>query len=137
MLCAASTLQGAAYVTWSFLGHSLAYGLLLSAVLYSGSGLLVRVMVFPPLRYLGRISYGLYLTHLIVGYGTRALLSRYVSNPLAMYFIGGTLLMIGSVGIASLSWFLFESRVLKLAHYVPRPDDRSRDRTLAMAAADR
>jgi peptidoglycan/LPS O-acetylase OafA/YrhL len=68
----------------------------------------------PPLRYVGRISYGLYLYHPIVFYFTGAALLRtswghQLSEP------GHVVLELGlSFLIAGASWHLFESRVNRL-----------------------
>ncbi|GGA67948.1 acyltransferase [Edaphobacter acidisoli] len=73
-------------------------------VLWALSGRAVRILTFAPVRYLGRISYTVYLVHLTVF----ALVARYVRGTtetvLATLFI--TLLF------ASASWFLLERPIL-------------------------
>jgi peptidoglycan/LPS O-acetylase OafA/YrhL len=84
----------------------------------------------PVLRYVGRISYGLYLYHLIVFYFTEAALLRTSWGHL-LREPGRVVLELGlSFLIASASWHLFESRVNRLK-------DRFSYRELPSPAADK
>ncbi|WP_315762125.1 acyltransferase [Sphingomonas sp. Y38-1Y] len=84
--------------------------------MYTGLGLLaapfiacagrIRVLAVPPLRYVGRISYGLYMWHLIVF----AIVHR-MKLPVA---VEATASIAASFLVASLSWHFFEKRFLAL-----------------------
>jgi peptidoglycan/LPS O-acetylase OafA/YrhL len=66
------------------------------------------------LRYLGRISYGIYICHMFVPRITNSLLTNthgFVISPLWVN-------MALSVGIASLSWYLIESKVNGLKRFL-------------------
>ncbi len=80
-----------------------------------------------PLRYLGRISYGLYMLHNFAGaiwwqgarwLGSPAFLGRIYSVP-ALRIIGLAAL---TIGLASLSWHLFERPINDLKRWFPYPD---------------
>jgi peptidoglycan/LPS O-acetylase OafA/YrhL len=121
LIVGASLLQANWYVIFGFLGFSLGYGVLLATALYTGPGP-VRVFVnWRSLRFLGRVSYCIYLVHLIVGYGLKFVLEPWISNQWAFYLIGSAGMVGGSIGLGVLSWYLFESRLLRLTRYVPRP----------------
>jgi len=73
-------------------------------ILWALSGRWVRILTLAPVRYLGRISYTVYLIHLTFFF----VLMRYVHNTawLAMLTVVGTLLY------ATASWFLMEKPLL-------------------------
>ncbi len=82
---------------------------LIIALLSGPGGLLGKLIGSRPLRYVGRISYCLYLCHLLV----RNLLYHYVLGlPTYLYVL---LTFAVSFAIASASWWLVEARVLKAA----------------------
>jgi peptidoglycan/LPS O-acetylase OafA/YrhL len=72
------------------------------------ASLLSRVIASAPLRYLGRISYSLYLFHLL----TRDVVYHYLPN--GSVDLNALLTIASSVMLASASWILIESRVLTL-----------------------
>ena len=82
---------------------------LIIALLSGPGGLLAKLIGSRPLRYVGRISYCLYLCHLLV----RNLLYHYLLGlPTYVYVL---LTFAVSFAIASASWWLLEARVLKAA----------------------
>jgi peptidoglycan/LPS O-acetylase OafA/YrhL len=99
---------------WTYLGAVLvAVPLMLS--LLSSRGVLARLIASPPLRYLGRISYGLYLCNLLI-------------NNLVMHYLPGrsvyfytVVVLGGSIAAAAASWHLVESRVLRRRGRPPVP----------------
>lgn len=77
-----------------------------------------RLLTHPIVIYLGTVSYGIFLWHMIA----IVLLQRALGLP---EFGGGfwllwALVIIASVGIASASWFALESPILRWAHRVTR-----------------
>lgn len=81
-------------------------------------------MESPLLTYLGRISYGLYIIHnyanslianAIVWLGVPTGVARFCQAPLVRLF----LLLSVTIGLASLSWHLFESPINNLKHKFP------------------
>lgn len=67
----------------------------------------LKVLEFRPLCYIGKISYGLYLIHM-------PLLSMTRNKPLPVYLVAG---FIGSLVLATISWYFFESPLLRLKRY--------------------
>jgi peptidoglycan/LPS O-acetylase OafA/YrhL len=68
----------------------------------------------------GKISYGLYVTHILVF----SILGGYVDKPLDRFGLGipGNLLIVAirlatAIGFAALMWFRFEKPVLSLKRY--------------------
>jgi peptidoglycan/LPS O-acetylase OafA/YrhL len=83
------------------------------------SSLLTRLIACAPLRYLGRVSYALYLFHLLV----RNVVYHYL--PHAPLYLNALLTLSVSVLLAAASWRLLESRVLRTRR---ADDDRARSR---------
>lgn len=73
-----------------------------------------------PAQYIGKISYGIYLLHLIA-LGTINNLARHVhflgENSLPRFFA----LILLSIGYASISWYVLERPLLRLKNRVSRP----------------
>ena len=65
-----------------------------------------RALSLGPVRFLGRISYGLYLFHLLV----RNVVYHYL--PAGSVYVNAAVTFAISIGLATLSWRLIESRVL-------------------------
>jgi peptidoglycan/LPS O-acetylase OafA/YrhL len=68
--------------------------------------LLARAIACPPLRFLGRVSYALYLFHLL----TRNVVYHYMPN--GSVYVNALLTISISVALAAVSWKIVESRVL-------------------------
>lgn len=96
-------------------------GMLLAALLGQGAGrptLYCRALSFRPLAFVGKISYGLYVTHILVF----SILGGYVDKPLVHYGVAGNLAIVAirtaaAIGFASLMWFYFEKPILGLKRY--------------------
>ena len=73
-----------------------------------------------PLAYLGRISYGMYMVHIMVfvyfGWFDRRMDAYGVAGNLTVVAFR----LVASVAVASLLWYGFESRILKLKRYFTR-----------------
>jgi peptidoglycan/LPS O-acetylase OafA/YrhL len=82
----------------------------------TGGGRLVRALSFPPLRAIGRVSYGMYLFHLPLHLlATRLVLARFLDrdgNTTSVAFAFVYLIVATAVlyGLALLSWTRFERR---------------------------
>jgi len=75
---------------------------------------LCRALSHRALRYTGRISYCLYLCHIIV---SLLVLSLFPGTALSAR-LGRILVILGaSYGVATLSWYLFEIRILNMKRY--------------------
>jgi len=80
-------------------------------ILFPG-GPLAKFCRASPLRYFGKISYGLYLYHPIVYHLTPAMLNRYPSLRASLGEFGEGLIGLSvSLAVSALSWHWFESRV--------------------------
>lgn len=75
--------------------------------------LLSRAIACPPLRFLGRVSYALYLFHLLA----RNVVYHYLPN--GSLYLNALLTISLSVALAAASWKLIESRVLALGRASP------------------
>ena len=89
-----------------YLGACLLGVVLIPSLLESPVSLVTRVIGSAPLRFLGRISYALYLVHLLV----RNVVYHYL--PGGSPYLNALLTITVSVGLATASWELVESRVL-------------------------
>ena len=97
---------------WTYLGAVLVAVPLMLSLLGSG-GVLARVVASPPLRYLGKISYGLYLCNLLFN----NLLMHYVPGRSAWFYTA--VVLSASIAAAAASWHLVESRVLRRRRAAP------------------
>jgi peptidoglycan/LPS O-acetylase OafA/YrhL len=96
-------------------------GILLTALLGQAAPrptLYCRALSFRPLLFVGKISYGLYLTHILVF----SILGNYVDKPLERFGTAGNFAIVAvriaaSIGVASLIWVSFEKPILSLKRY--------------------
>jgi peptidoglycan/LPS O-acetylase OafA/YrhL len=96
-------------------------GILLTALLGHSTprpSLYCRALSFRPLLFIGKISYGLYLTHILVF----SILGNYVDKPLERFGTVGNFAIVAiriaaSIGAASLIWVSFEKPILNLKRY--------------------
>jgi len=94
---------------------------LIIALLGAPGCLLARLIGSPPLRYVGRISYCLYLCHLMV----RNLLLHYL--PDLSTYLSALLTFAFSFAVASISWRLLEAPILS-ASWLRRRSGEARER---------
>jgi peptidoglycan/LPS O-acetylase OafA/YrhL len=107
----------------------LAVPLIVTLVGTPGS-LLARVIACPPLRYLGRISYALYLFHLLM----RNVIYHLMPN--GSVYLNAALTISISIALAAASWQIVESRVLAIRRGARRAESqRSRPRIAGLATA--
>jgi peptidoglycan/LPS O-acetylase OafA/YrhL len=91
--------------------------LLLPAALGSAESGLGAVLAHPVSRWFGRISYGVFLWHLLVLHWVYALTGW---QPFTGHLLtAGVLTVLGSVAVAALSWVLVERPILAVAHRRP------------------
>jgi peptidoglycan/LPS O-acetylase OafA/YrhL len=96
-------------------------GMLLAALLGQAAArptLYCRALTLRPLLFIGKISYGLYVTHILVF----SMLGGYVDKPLDHLGIPGNLAIViirlaASIGFAALMWHYFEKPILGLKRY--------------------
>jgi peptidoglycan/LPS O-acetylase OafA/YrhL len=100
----------------------LALSVLYAVLIYQGSvgfgGWVGKLFDLRPVRYTGRISYGLYVIHNFASLATLALLRELPMLKL----IPGNILVLNTVltfGTAALSWHLYEARLNALKRYFP------------------
>jgi peptidoglycan/LPS O-acetylase OafA/YrhL len=74
------------------------------------------------LRYVGKVSYCLYLVHQPMYYALGGLLKKYAGVHVVANIVAAMFGFVASLGIASLSWFLFESRILMLRNRLEHRD---------------
>ncbi len=94
----------------TYLGVALLAAVVLLSVAHHPDGDLATLFCVPPLRYLGRISYGLYLFNLPAIAVTRALM------PAAGAVQAGLVAAAASLLLAAGCWHLIEARVLRGGH---------------------
>jgi peptidoglycan/LPS O-acetylase OafA/YrhL len=101
---------------------SIGFGGMLLAALLGQAGartnLYCRFLTLRPLAFIGKISYGLYVTHILVF----SVLGGYVDAPLNRFGIPGNLAIVAirlaaSIGFATLMWYRFEKPILGLKRY--------------------
>jgi peptidoglycan/LPS O-acetylase OafA/YrhL len=123
MICATAsfcvmTLTNGDFSNWFMmsLGYTLvalAFACLLALVVSSPQTLVVRLLRWRPLVYIGQISYGLYLLHVPAARVGRSLVSHFVAlNPDGTW--GSVVGIAAAFTAAAVSWTIFESRVLTL-----------------------
>jgi peptidoglycan/LPS O-acetylase OafA/YrhL len=87
----------------------------------TGPSLVRRFLELPPLRFLGRISYGVYLYHLFLIPVGRALADRASEPPpsrgLSMFLAYGAI----SVALATVSWYAIEAPINRQKRHFPYP----------------
>ncbi len=96
-------------------------GMLLAALLGQSAPrptLYCRAITLRPLLFVGKISYGLYVTHILVF----SMLGGYVDKHLDHFGIPGNLAIVAvrlavSIGFAALMWYRFEKPILGLKRY--------------------
>jgi peptidoglycan/LPS O-acetylase OafA/YrhL len=96
-------------------------GMLLAALLGQAvpqPSLYCRALTLPPLLFVGKISYGLYVTHILVF----SVLGGYVDRPLQQFGRPGNLAIVAvrfaaSIGFAALTWYRFEKPILSLKRH--------------------
>jgi peptidoglycan/LPS O-acetylase OafA/YrhL len=96
-------------------------GMLLAALLGQSAPrptLYCRAVTLRPLLFVGKISYGLYVTHILVF----SMLGGYVDKHLDRFGIPGNLAivairLIAAIGFAALMWYRFEKPILGLKRY--------------------
>jgi peptidoglycan/LPS O-acetylase OafA/YrhL len=93
-------------VRWIYLGSALIAVPLIVYLLAREDGLLARVISCRPLRYAGRISYGLYLCNLLI----HNLVVRYLPGHTNYFY--APIVIVASFVLAAASWRLVESRVI-------------------------
>jgi peptidoglycan/LPS O-acetylase OafA/YrhL len=117
---AAATIAGG--TAWLDTALTLGFGgTVLASIASTGAGNpLSAVLRRGPLQYLGRISYGMYMVHIMVfvyfGWFDRQMDAHGVAANLAVVAFR----LLASVGVASLLWYGFESPILKLKRHFTR-----------------
>jgi peptidoglycan/LPS O-acetylase OafA/YrhL len=94
-----------------FVPHVLLTALVVACVIRPDHAL-ARLLALRPLAYVGTVSYGLYLLHVLVKNALAKVLTRFVGEPVWWLLFPGTLLV--ATGVAALSFRYFESPILRL-----------------------
>ena len=98
--------------------YAIAYACLISIAANGARGPLGWALSLPLFRYLGKISYGLYIAHNFAPIPVRALLARSPSL-LAIPRVELFLMAIWTLTVAMLSWHLYESPINAFKKYFP------------------
>jgi len=100
--------------TWAPTGHvaaPTAASMLLAGVVLHPASALVHALEWRPLAFVGTISYGVYLLHIVVLDATHRIFARWhVDSPYAAFIV----CTLASVGLAALSYRVFERPLLRL-----------------------
>jgi peptidoglycan/LPS O-acetylase OafA/YrhL len=125
-------LPGAPVALWvlDILANGVIFAWMVAHTSVGVRGPIGRVLSWPPLMYLGRISYGIYLFHMFVRvFGTRAFEKLGLVVPPAVAAVVFTVL---SVVAAALSWHAFERPINALKRYFPY--ERAASRSISFAS---
>jgi peptidoglycan/LPS O-acetylase OafA/YrhL len=102
-------------VRWDFIHHigiRTSFGFfsmwLIGRAAFGFKGIIGYILTLRPLRYIGKISYAIYLFHIFVPGILFAL--KYPHNENLRFLLYGLV----TVGLASVSWYAFENPILKL-----------------------
>jgi peptidoglycan/LPS O-acetylase OafA/YrhL len=93
--------------TW----FALFYSFLLLVVVSFKTGAIATLMRFVPLRYLGRISYGVYLLHMVV---KSLVLTFLVENPNSWTAVLAATAL--TIGLATILYYLVEAPCVRIGH---------------------
>lgn len=91
-----------------FLIPSVIVAVVLSGIFHNQDTSLVKILEWPPISYLGKISYGIYLFHTIVRFDLLMIPTWFDSHATVKALVE-TLL---AIGLAALSWQYFEKPIL-------------------------
>lgn len=104
-------------------------------------GLFGKLVDLPPLRYLGKISYGLYVYHNFMPWIWRCITGRETANPLPITLIRNPVLnkplvalgaqLILLLVVASVSWYLFEKPLNDLKSVVAGTGQHAKEQRVA------
>lgn len=101
--------------------HGVGFTLVVFGLWRMRGGPVCRALTLPPIVYLGKISYGLYVFHTFALFTKKALLP-YV--PALSVVPGGVIALLATIAMASLSWHLFEGPINSLKDRFPYPKAR-------------
>ena len=87
---------------------------LMAASLSGISSRYTRLLSWTPMVYVGKISYGIYVYHLLLDPYFYSIWSRLGWNPVVSHFVEGILKSGTTIVIAAASWHWFEKPVLSL-----------------------
>lgn len=109
--------QGVGLRTVSFTLVALVYACILLYVVTTSSGFLHAILAWGPLRYLGLISFTVYLFHQLCIHAVHQAIHGHAPDLSTLGDVGLTALSLGSVLLlATLSWYGFEKPILRFAH---------------------
>jgi peptidoglycan/LPS O-acetylase OafA/YrhL len=116
-----------AFFTLGDTASAMMFAWLVGAAASGFGGLVRRILTLQPLRYLGRISYGIYVFHMFVPLLVLPVLEAVGITPrvpgFANFLVSGSVTLV----VAMLSWTFVESPINRLKHrfpYVVRDADR-------------
>ena len=81
---------------------------LIGRAVFGFTGIVGYILSLRPLKYIGKISYGVYLIHILIPGMLMGL--KYPKDPFSRFCLYSIL----AIAICSISWYLFEIRILKL-----------------------
>jgi peptidoglycan/LPS O-acetylase OafA/YrhL len=79
------------------------------------------ILMQKPIRYIGKISYGIYIYHMPVGF---AIGHSSWLNTLPRFIPHSVVLLSATLGLAALSWHLFERPINQLKRFFPYREDK-------------
>jgi peptidoglycan/LPS O-acetylase OafA/YrhL len=117
-------------ITIYYFGYCLVFGWLVSRAAVGFSGMAGRVMSWKPILWIGTISYGIYVFHYILG-------TYSIKRPLPPMhpLLRGLLLGTASIGLAAISFYIYERPINRLRRFFPYRVKPAAARTNSVATA--
>jgi peptidoglycan/LPS O-acetylase OafA/YrhL len=94
------------------------FALWVAASMLHGSSWTTRVLELAPLRFVGKISYSLYLWHILFFFRAGP---NHITNPVLLALSGERIKFVAAFAVAALSYYLLERPMMRLGHRLAPP----------------
>lgn len=127
--------------SWGITALTLLFAGVIFLAATSRHGILTAILNVKPLRFIGKISYGLYVLHPLVIGMLLPLFAAVPANAAVDFALNSekiAIILLTSIAVAAASWFLFEKPILELKKHFryAQPAPSRNDEVMALAAGD-